>query len=323
MPAALDTPFSLATLRRRLKRAAEGGVLVGTTSWKYREWLGVVYDEQRYLRRGKVAVTRFERECLEEYAEIFPTVCVDASYYRFPERDKLEEMAERVTPGFLFTLKVTDEITVRRFPRLPRFGTRGGHLNAHFLDTELFLKAFLEPCAAIRENIGMLVFEFSKFHRDDFLRGRDFVTALGRFLETLPAGWNYGVEVRNHSFLHPDYFAMLRERGVTHVFNSWTDMTPVSEQRALPGSETTPDKSAARFMLTPGWTYERSEELFQSANTVLAVNAEARKAGGDMIRDGMARGGEGRRTFIYVNNWLEGFAPHTIDAMLAEGLDGE
>jgi hypothetical protein len=29
--------------------------------------------------RGKVAKTRFERECLSEYAEVFKTVCVDAA----------------------------------------------------------------------------------------------------------------------------------------------------------------------------------------------------------------------------------------------------
>ena len=44
----------------------------------------MLYDEQRYLYRGKFAESRFERDCLEEYAQIFRTVCVDAGYYQFP-----------------------------------------------------------------------------------------------------------------------------------------------------------------------------------------------------------------------------------------------
>ena len=44
------------------------------------------YDEQRYMYRGKLAESRLEKNCLEEYAEVFKTVCVDAGYYRFPGR---------------------------------------------------------------------------------------------------------------------------------------------------------------------------------------------------------------------------------------------
>ena len=46
--------------------------------------IAVIYDEQRYNYRGKFAETRFERDCLVEYAEVFKTVCVDAAYYQFP-----------------------------------------------------------------------------------------------------------------------------------------------------------------------------------------------------------------------------------------------
>jgi hypothetical protein len=51
---------------------------------KYPGWMGQLYDPARYTFRGKVAITRFERDCLAEYAETFKTVCVDAAYYTFP-----------------------------------------------------------------------------------------------------------------------------------------------------------------------------------------------------------------------------------------------
>ena len=44
----------------------------------------MLYDESRYLWRNKFAVSRFEKNCLSEYAEVFKTVCVDAAYYTFP-----------------------------------------------------------------------------------------------------------------------------------------------------------------------------------------------------------------------------------------------
>jgi hypothetical protein len=43
--------------------------------------LGQIYTPARYEYRGKVAKTRFERDCLAEYAEVFKTMCVDAAYY--------------------------------------------------------------------------------------------------------------------------------------------------------------------------------------------------------------------------------------------------
>jgi uncharacterized protein YecE (DUF72 family) len=72
--------------RERLKQSvadlAAKGVFIGTSSWKYEGWLGQLYTPARYEYRGKVATTRFERDCLAEYAEVFKTVCVDAGYYR-------------------------------------------------------------------------------------------------------------------------------------------------------------------------------------------------------------------------------------------------
>lgn len=56
--------------REKMKQAAAElaakGVFVGTSSWKYEGWFGQLYTPSRYEYRGKVAKTRFERECLRE-----------------------------------------------------------------------------------------------------------------------------------------------------------------------------------------------------------------------------------------------------------------
>ena len=82
---------------------AQRNIFVGTSSWKYPGWIGQLYDEQRYLWRGKVSNARFERECLEEYGRVFKSVCVDAGYYRFPTEETLPKLVAQVPDDFLFS----------------------------------------------------------------------------------------------------------------------------------------------------------------------------------------------------------------------------
>lgn len=303
-------------LKQQLAELAQSGVLVGTSSWKYPGWCGVLYDRGRYEWRGKFAESRFNRECLAEYSEVFKTVCVDAAYYTFPTPKYLEGLAGQVPEDFQFGLKVTDSITLKRFPNLERFGELAGKPNPDFLNAELFSREFLRPCETIRSKIGLLMFEFSRFWPADYEYGREFLSHLDSFLGQLPAGWPYGVELRNRAWLKPQYFDCLGRHKVTHVFNSWEAMPPVSEQMALPGSRTQPELVAARFLLKPGRSYEEAVKTFQPYEQVKEENAEARQAGRTLIAEGKAAGPQ-RRTFIYVNNRLEGNALGTVAAMLA------
>ncbi len=304
-------------LAHKLARLAARGVLIGTSSWKYPGWLDGIYERDRYVWRGRFSNARFERDCLAEYAQVFPTVSVDAAYYRFPDRRFLESLASQVPASFQFVLKVTDEITIRRFPNLPRFGVRAGQSNPHFLDAELFSRAFLAPCEAIRANIGLLMFEFSHFWPGDFARGRDFLEALEAFLAQLPRGWPYAVEIRNRQWLRPEYFATLARHGVTHVFNAWADMPDVSEQLSLSGSETNPALLAARFLLGEGRSYEQAVKLFNPYRELKEPNAGGRAAAVALVRRGLASQGKAR-VLIFVNNRFEGHAPGTICAVLEQ-----
>ncbi len=310
-------PFDRDNLAQAVAQLSARGVFIGTSSWKYPGWCGRLYDQQRYVYRGKFAETRFERNCLAEYAEVFKTVCVDAAYYTFPRPSYLEGLAAQVPADFQFGFKVTDEITVKQFPNLPRFGHRAGQPNENFLNADLFASAFLRPCEAIRPQVGLLMFEFSRFYKTDYEHGRDFVAALDTFLGRLPKGWPYAVEMRNQHWLQPDYFACLARHGVTHVFNSWSAMPSVSEQMALPGSRPNPALVAARFLLKPGRSYEEAVKTFQPYDQTKEVNEEARTAGAALIREGDAT--PQQKTFIFVNNRLEGNALETIAAMVEPG----
>jgi hypothetical protein len=56
-------------LAAQVASLAVQGVYIGTSSWKYPGWCGMLYNRAHYEYRGKFAETRFKRECLREYAE--------------------------------------------------------------------------------------------------------------------------------------------------------------------------------------------------------------------------------------------------------------
>ena len=94
--------FNREQLKQQAAELAAQGVFMGTSSWKYPGWCGMLYDRARYEYRGKFAETRFKRECLRKYAEVFKTVCVDAAYYTFPSQQYLEGMVTQTPDDFLF-----------------------------------------------------------------------------------------------------------------------------------------------------------------------------------------------------------------------------
>jgi uncharacterized protein YecE (DUF72 family) len=316
--------FPREALKRAMDALAAQNIFIGTSSWKYPGWRGQLYDEQRYIYRGKFAESRFERDCLEEYAKVFHTVCVDAGYYRFPSPQFIDGLVKQTPPGFKFGFKVTDEITARTFTKLPRHGDRAGKRNEHFLDAELFQKAFLSSCEPHRDRIGVLIFEFSHFHPRDFERGRDFVDMLDRFLGELPQGWQYGIEIRNRNLLQAEYFDMLRKHNVTHVFNNWSNMPSVAEQIKIDGAFTSHEFTASRLLLKPGRSYEDAVKLFSPYEETREVADDARAAAAELIRMRMeaAQSRQTKGSFVFVNNRLEGNALFTILGILSRlGFD--
>jgi uncharacterized protein YecE (DUF72 family) len=152
----------------------------------------------------------------------------------------------------------------------------------------------------------------------DYEHGRDFIADLDKFLGQLPKGRPYGVEMRNRGWLNPEYFECMARHQAAHVYNSWEAMPAVGEQMALPGSRTNPDLVAARFLLKPGRKYEQAVKAFEPYDSIKEENPEGRAAGRALIEAGRAAGPKSR-TFIYVNNRLEGNAISTIAAMLEPG----
>jgi uncharacterized protein YecE (DUF72 family) len=310
------TEFDVDGLRARVTALAERGIYIGTSSWKYQGWLGQIYTRARYEYRGRFAETRFERECLREYSETFRTVCFDGAYYGFPEEKKLQEMADQVPENFKFAFKVTDEITIKRFPSLPRFGLRVGATNENFLQAPLFVDRVLGPLATIRPKVGPIIFEFSKFYSADYANGSEFIADLNKFFGALPKGWNYSVELRNRKWLGPEYLECLKKHEVAHTFNSWTDMPAVSEQLGTVGDHRAEHITVARFLLKPGRKYEEAVSKFQPYTKTGEISDEGRAAIAAMVEQGWLKPTR-NGTYLYINNRLEGNALQTVLNVLA------
>ena len=63
----------------------------------------------------------------------------------------------------------------------------------------------------------------------------DFLARLDPFLEALPGGFRYSIEIRNHEYLGTPYFDLLARHGVAHVFNAWSRMPELKKRLQMPG----------------------------------------------------------------------------------------
>jgi uncharacterized protein YecE (DUF72 family) len=292
--------------RERLRRWASKGVFFGSSSWKYPGWTGMVYNRTYPSKRV------FDQECIAEYSEVFPTVCADFALYDFPDSKKMDAIFQSTSDGFKVSLKVTDRITIKRYPNLPRHGGNAGKENPDFLNIHLFEEAFLKPVEALKEKRGAIIFEFSTFYPYTGVTYEKFVEIIDEFLSRLPQGYEYAIELRNKEFLTPEYLQMLEGHGVAHVLNNWTRMPPIVEQIQL-GGVLTGKFSVARALLKPGRTYQEAVDTFQPYDKIKEENPELRVGLAEAVRRCIA---DGKTLYAYVNNRAEGNSPKTIEGIL-------
>jgi uncharacterized protein YecE (DUF72 family) len=303
--------FDRERLRSRLSVLASQNIFIGTSSWKYEGWFGQVYTRDRYLTRGRFSQKRFQDECLSEYAETFPIVCGDFSFYQFPSEEYWRKLFGSAPQALQFAFKAPEDVTVKQFPRHPRYGARAGDDNSSFLDAGLFQSAFLDLLAPYQPRVAALILEFGSFPKQRLVDTGAFLQELDPFLAALPRDFRYAVEIRNPEFLSPEYFACLRSHGVAHVFSAWTRMPEIGVQTHLRDAYTA-DFTLARALLRRGRPYEDAVAKFTPYSHVQDPNPETR----DALRLLIAHARERHQpSYIFVNNRLEGNAPETIEAI--------
>jgi uncharacterized protein YecE (DUF72 family) len=311
-----EAPPQAARLGPRLRDLAARGAWFGTSSWKYEGWLGAIYDPDRYQARGKFSRKRFEEGCLAEFARAFPAVCGDFAYYQFPSPEYWRRLFDPTPDDFRFAFKVPEEITVPRWPSHARYGPRAGQPNEAFLRADVFRTLFARRLEPYRDRVAALIFEFGTMARSTFDGVGAFLDRLGQFLDALPEGFRYSVEIRNPEYLGPAYFDALASRNVAHVFSAWTRMPEMGRQLELPGAFTA-DFAVARALLARGRTFEQAVRAFEPYERTREPDPGTRRA----LRALTLRALDRRQpAFLFVNNRLEGHAPTTVEAVL-ESLD--
>jgi len=313
-PSLFDEPptFDRAALAARLRRLASQDIFIGTSSWKYEGWLDQIYTRERYLTRGRFSRKRFEETCIQEYAEVFPIVCGDFSFYQFPSDAYWHKLFTAAPPSLQFAFKVPEEITVRQWPTHARYGPRAGSANESFLNPRIFDAGFAQPLAPYRRRVAVLIFEFASFSREAYNSTDDFLAVLDPFLAHLPPGFRYAVEIRNPEFLAADYLSCLRAHGVAHVFNAWSRMPELRAQLNAPGVFTA-GFNVCRALLRRGRAYEQAVARFSPYQAVQDENPEARASLKELVGHGLQTR---KPTFLFVNNRLEGNAPMTIEGVV-------
>jgi uncharacterized protein YecE (DUF72 family) len=303
-----DPPEDLKALAQRMPP----NIHFGTSTWTYDGWAGEVYQRDY---KGAQPARR-----LEEYGRypMFQTVGIDSAFYDPPSEETLAAYAKALPSGFPCVSKVWDRITARRFNQDRRWGNLAGLRNPDFLNAQLFKDAVLLPYARVfRDHAGCFVFEFQAMRGKDLPDTGAWADELHGFLEQLPPDFRYAVELRNPELLHDLHGAVLKQHGVAHVFNSWTEMPPIGAQLDLPWTFPA-DFTIARALLKPGRKYEDAVRRFEPYDQVREPQPDLRR---DILRL-MAEAVRRRiEALIVVNNRAEGNAPGTIRA-LAEAWAG-
>ena len=152
---------------------------IGTSGYNYPEWRGTFYPE-------KFSTDKM----LAYYAERFPTVEINNTFYRMPKEELLERWAQEVPESFAFTLKAPQRIT---------------HLK-RLKGVEADVAELTRRAAVLGPRLGMLLFQMPPSLRKDIPRLRDFLGAL-------PPGQRAALEFRHDSWHDDEVYAALRERG--------------------------------------------------------------------------------------------------------------
>ena len=294
-------------------RAVPQGVYLGCCSWTFEGWKGRVY------RRSYSSKRDFVSDSLEEYSHypLFRTVEIDSTYYAPPRAERLADYADMLPDGYPCAIKVWQDITTMVFPQHPRYGDRAGLANPGFLDAAAFEEFVIEPIReGLAEHTGpvLICVPPARQSADPAV----FEKQLARFLASIPAGFNYAVEIRDRSLFTRRYVATLRDFGAAHVINYWSRMPSIAEQLELLGGHLGPF-AVCRLMLPPNTRYEAQKEAYAPFDRIVREQAGMRREVVDLCRQALE---SAVPIYVYANNKAEGSAPLTIEAIARELGEG-
>ncbi|MGO9830632.1 MAG: DUF72 domain-containing protein [Myxococcaceae bacterium] len=282
-------------------------VRLGTSSWSFPGWTGLVYaEEASQLQLARAGLPAYARHPL------LRTVGIDRTFYGPVAAETFAGWAEGVPDHFRFLAKAHEELTLGHFPHRSRYGARKGERNPRFLDASYATDAVVAPFVeGLGAKAGPLVFQFPPQDVVQLGGPRRFAERLHGFLAALPRGPLYAVEVRNAELLCGDYADALAATEAVPVLAAWGPLPDVQAQ-----AQRTRARGAkplvVRWMLHPGLGYEQARELYAPFHTLLQEDVCTRTAIAALAVDSFL---EGREVYITINNKAEGSAPVSAERL--------
>jgi uncharacterized protein YecE (DUF72 family) len=155
---------------------------IGTSGWHYRHWAG------RFYPRGMPT-----RDWLAYYAERFPTVEINNSFYRQPTDHAWKFWRETAPEGFCYAVKASRYLT-----HLKRLDGPEGPL-----------RRFIEGAEKLEEHLGPLLYQLpGNFHRTE-----QNIERLRHLLAILPKNHRHAIEFRHDSWFVEETFRELESGG--------------------------------------------------------------------------------------------------------------
>jgi len=299
-----------------LARALPERIRLGTSSWSFPGWTGLVY---RHRRDGaEESEPRLARAGLAAYAAcpLFRTVSLDRTFYAPLSADAFAAYAAQVPDDFRFVVKAPAAFTD---PVLRRGGGRAvvGN-NPSFLDGGAAAAAFVRPAVeGLAGKVGALVFQFPPLGRLARDPGR-LAARIAAFIAVLPRGPLYAVEFRDPQCVAASISRALADAGAIPCLAVHARMPPVAEQATLLRG-TASGALVVRWNLHAGMAYDEAKARYAPFDRLVDEDEESRVALADLAAAIAARGDD---VFITVNNKAEGSAPLSVKALARRLVEG-
>ncbi len=281
-------------------------IRIGTCSWKYDSWRGLIYPDSPKINY------------LKEYSKCYNTVEIDQWFWSLfesskivlPRKNIVEIYKKSIPKDFLFTIKIPNSITLTHYYK--RSKEEELKPNPFFLSVDLF-NQFLDLINPINNNIGCLIFQFEYLNKQKMKSLNEFQNKFYEFRKSLGTTIpQIGLEIRNPNYLNTSYFQFLNELNVAPVFLEGYYMPPVVDIYKKNKSDIKnlavirlhgPDRKGIEKIANENWN-----KIYINKDKEIKQIVEMIK---DLEKDEVD-------LFVNVNNHFEGSAPLTINKIKAQ-----
>jgi uncharacterized protein YecE (DUF72 family) len=289
-------------------------VYFGTSSWSFPGWEGLVYNHAATERQ-------LARYGLAAYAQhpLLRAVGLDRTYYAPIPAADFAAYGASVPGEFRFLVKAHRWCTaVYMSPPAARARQRYER-NTYFLEPQYAAAEIVRPCVeGLGSKMGPLLWQFPPQDVRAIGGPERFAEQLYRFLDALPRGPLYAVELRNATLLTPAYAEALSAVGACHCFNVHPSMPTLQAQPRLVSAASAP-ALVVRWMLHRTLGYETARHRYHPFNRLVDADLPSRTAITALCLEAIA---SHRPAFVIVDNKAEGSAPLSI-GKLAEQIVAE